>query len=76
MKVRIFSFDETDFEICDFNEYFRIEIDGKEVFNVIEGKPTDNTIARNFSDIKRIPDLIKMAYEAGAKGEPFEIATV
>ena len=37
------------------------------------GEPEDMNLARDLSDALSIPDVIKMAYEAGKNGEEFEI---
>lgn len=34
-----------------------------------EGEPEDNNLSRNFSDIYLISKLIRMAYDAGKRGE-------
>ena len=35
-----------------------------------EGEPEDNSLGRDLNDAYSIPDLVKMAYEAGKSGEP------
>lgn len=49
-----------------------ILIDGKRVFYVHDGEPEDNNLSRNFSACYTIVELLKRAYEAGKRGEPFE----
>lgn len=34
-----------------------------------DGEPEDNTIARNFNDIYGFDEIVKMAHEAGKRGE-------
>lgn len=65
MVVKVFLPDDDDFENCEFNEYMRIEIDGKPVFSIIEGG--------DFNDCKAIPSLLQAAYEAGKKNEVLTI---
>lgn len=38
-----------------------------------DGEPEDNTLGRNFNDVYSIPDLLKIAYEAGKNGEEWEL---
>lgn len=61
MNVKIFLPDDADFENCEFDDYMRIEVDGKPVFSMIEGG--------DMSDCKIIPTLLEKAYEAGRKNE-------
>jgi hypothetical protein len=42
-------------------------------FHVYEGEREDNTLGRNFNDCYGIPDLLKLAHQAGAAEEPFEV---
>ena len=61
MNVTVFLPDDVDFENCEFNDYMRIEVDGKQVFSMIEGG--------DMSDCKIIPTLMLAAHEAGKKNE-------
>jgi len=60
-------------DLCDEYDSYKLEIDGKLQFEVMRGEPEDATFSRDLSDIFKIPDLMKMAYEAGKRGEPFEL---
>lgn len=51
-----------------------VEVDGKPEAEFYDGEPEDNSIGRNFNDIHNIPKLMKMAYEAGVKGEDFSVS--
>ena len=73
MKVKIIMPSDKWLEIRDWRSYLRIEIDGKEVFFAADGEPEDATILRDFNDCVKIPELMKLAFEAGKKGEQFEI---
>lgn len=57
----------------DFQESMTIEVDGQRVFFVTDGEPEDNVLNRNFGDVHNIPRLMKMAYEAGKKGEELNL---
>jgi len=57
----------------DYNSWLNILIDGKEVFSAGDNEPEDNTLGRNFNDCYKIPDLMKLAYEAGKAGASFQI---
>lgn len=42
-------------------------------FSVGAGEPEDMFIFRDLNDVLDVPELMKMAYEAGKAGEKFEI---
>lgn len=42
----------------------------------IDGEPEDATINRDFSHVRQIDILVRMAYEAGKNGEPLETSSV
>lgn len=48
--------------------------EGKRITGVyiIAGEPEDNTFYRDLNDAYVIADLVKAAYEAGKRGEPYE----
>lgn len=73
MIVNTQSRNEEELEKCDWHDKFEIFINGKEVFSVYDGEPENNNIARNFNDVYKIIDIIKMAYEAGKNGEELTI---
>ena len=53
-----------------------IEIDGDSIFCVYDGEPEDATLSRDFNDCWDIPKLMKKAYEAGKRGEEFDLEEV
>ena len=59
-----------------YGDIFQIEVNGDVAFSVADGELEDNTLAQNFNDVYKIPDLIKQAYEAGARGMDIEIETI
>lgn len=73
MKVLVITRSEEEVERCDYRDAYEIKINGKRVFKARDGEPEDNSLGRDFSDIYNIPDLMKIAYEAGKNGEEFEI---
>ena len=73
MEVKIFEQDSTDLDECEFDNYLKIEVNGKVAFSVIEGRPDDNYLHKNFKDCYQIPTLMKMAYEAGFRKEEFKV---
>lgn len=38
-----------------------------------DGEPEDNSIGRNFNDVLSIVPLMRLAHEAGARGESLEV---
>lgn len=75
MKIIMKSLTEQGVEDRDYRDAIEIFIDGKRVFSVGDGEPEDSNLGRDFSDCWQIPDLLKMAYEAGKKGEELIIET-
>ena len=75
MKIIMKSLTEQGVEDRDYREVIEIFIDGKRVFSVGDGEPEDSNLCRDFNDCWKIPDLLKMAYEAGKKGEELIIET-
>ena len=73
MKVTISSLTEDAQERRDYRNAVEIEVDGKKVFSAWDGEPEDATLSRDFSDCWGIPDLMKMAHQAGAEGKEFII---
>ena len=60
----------------DWDDIFRMDIDGEQALLVFAGEPEDNTLFRDLNFVYRIPDLMKHAYEAGKKGEKFEVKQI
>lgn len=60
----------------DYRNILSIEVDGKQVFRVWDGEPEDATLSRDFNDCWKVADLMKLAHEAGQRGEPFEVEKV
>lgn len=50
-----------------------IQVDEKIEFDIHAGEPEDNTLYRNFNDCLFVHKLMKLAYEAGKRGEDFVI---
>ena len=73
MKVIIETYTEEAIDSRDYCDTVVVSIDGKQVFSVGDGEPEDNNLSRNFSDCYNIDNLMKRAYEAGKKGEKFEL---
>lgn len=64
-------------EVVESNDYrnaIAIEIDGERKFEVIDGESEDANLSRDFSDCFNIENLMELAYDAGKKGETFEIS--
>ena len=73
MKIEVISRDEKSVKECDYSDAFQIKINAKIVFSVSDGEPEDSNLNRDFNDVYNIPELLKLAYDAGKAGEPFEI---
>jgi len=56
------------------HEVLEITINDATKFSVHNSEfPEDNTLSENFSDCYDIPEILRMAWEAGKKGESFTI---
>ena len=53
-----------------------IKVNGKSEFCVSSGEPEDANLNRDFNDCYKITNLMKVAWEAGKAGEPFEHSLV
>jgi hypothetical protein len=73
MRVVVGNRSEKNMEEWDYCDRMTITIDGKKVFDVSDGEPEDSNLSRDFNDCRNIPDMLKMAYKAGAKGESLEV---
>ncbi len=73
MEVKVFSIDENDIEEGEYNSYIRIKFNNELVFSISEGRPEENLLHKNFNDCYKIPSLLRLAYEAGLKGEQFTL---
>ena len=73
MKIEILSRSPEDLEEMDYSDGLEIKIDGKKVFSVYDGEPEDSNLMRSFNDCLKIGELLRIAYDAGKKGEKFEI---
>jgi hypothetical protein len=73
MIIKIISRTEEEFERCEYRQAIKIEVDGRGIFEVHDGELEDSNLSRDFADCWKIPELMQMAYDAGKKGETFEI---
>ncbi|MEG0133077.1 MAG: hypothetical protein RR851_10300 [Clostridium sp.] len=73
MEVRVLSLTEESQEERDYRDILVIEVDGKKVFEVMDGESEDSNLSRDFNDCFNVPKLMEMAYEAGKKGEDFKV---
>lgn len=73
MKVEIYTLTEEEIERRDYRNALLIKINGKDEFGVYDGEPEDSNLNRNFSDCFRIEKLMELAYQAGKKGEEFNV---
>lgn len=74
MKVKVLTLTDEVVESNDYRNAIAIEIDGERKFEVIDGESEDANLSRDFSDCFNIENLMELAYDAGKKGETFEIS--
>jgi len=74
MRIRQNNYDTVEeLEDNDYQDVLEIYINGLRVFSVHDGEPEDNTLSRNFSDCFSIVEMMKVAFDAGARGESWEV---
>lgn len=73
MEIKVITEEDT---VCYEWETLEIEVDGQEVFSACTGEHEDNTLTRNFSDCYKVASLMKMAFEAGKRGEELTIIEI
>ena len=54
-----------------YRNSLEIRIDGKKAVRFFDGEPEDATLSRDFKDCYKIPELMRTAHQAGARGESF-----
>lgn len=59
-----------------YREGILIKINDKSAVRFLDGEPEDATLARDYSGVYRITELMEQAYNAGANGESFELEVV
>lgn len=55
----------------DYRDAYAISVNGEMLIEFWDGEPEDANLARDFGDCFSIVDLMRLAYEAGKKGEEF-----
>ncbi len=60
----------------DYRSFYQIEVDGEKEFSVHDGEPEDANLSRDFADAYNVVALMQKAYDAGIKGDVFEIENV
>lgn len=76
MKFTFKSASDEEFERRDYRDFLIIEVDGEQMFKVMDGEPEDSNLARDFNDCCKIPDLLKLAHQAGKAGQPLDIGYI
>lgn len=69
MKIAIKTRTVEELEAFDFRDQLEIIVNDKIEFCFCEGEPEDRTLSRDFNDCYNIPKLMKMAFNAGERGE-------
>ena len=58
-----------------YRNSLEIRIDGKKAVMFLDGEAEDANLRRDFNDCYKIPELIRKAHEAGARGEVLSVTT-
>lgn len=71
MKITVINRQQDDFE---FRQSLEIIVDGEDLaLDFTDGEPEDNNLSRDFNDVFRIIELVKLAYDAGIRDEELQI---
>lgn len=73
MIVKVISRTEDELAEYDYQDKLEIYVDGVGKFSAHDGEPEDANLSRDFSECHNIPELMRLAYEAGKNGEEFII---
>ena len=76
MKIIKRSLSDKAMKANDYRQRFAIVVDGTEKISVGDGgEPEDNALGRDLNFVYDIVPLMKLAFEAGARGENLEIVS-
>lgn len=73
MKVEVLSLPDIELNDYDHRDVVEVRVDGKLVWQVYDDEPEDSNLNRSFKDCRRVDVLMKIAYDAGVRGEKCEI---
>lgn len=73
MKIEFITRTDDRIEDLDGRDSIEIKIDGVRKFIVRDGEPEDATLRRDFKHCYSVVNLMKLAFEAGKRGEDFEV---
>lgn len=73
MRVEVLSLPDHELSDYDYRDVVEIRVDGKLVWQVYDSEPEDNTLNRAFKDCRRVDALMRLAYDAGVRGEKFDV---
>lgn len=74
MKIIERSLNEASLKDNEYQDIYTILVDGDEKISASDyGEPEDNSLGRDLNFVYDIVPLMKQAYEAGKRGEEFEI---
>ena len=59
----------------DYRSWLEIVVDDEQLFSIGSGEPEDMTLGRDLGDAYAVIPMMKLAYEAGQRGEAFEVET-
>ncbi len=76
MKVKQTVFSEEGWKEWNYRSFLKIEINGEKVFRFLDGEPEDANLLRDFNDCNKIVAAMEIAYNAGVRGEKFEVEKV
>ena len=76
MKIVERSLTESAVKENDYKDFYEIVVNGEVKISANDyGEPEDNTLGRDLNFVYNIVDLMKLAYEAGKRGEELEITS-
>ncbi len=73
MKVEISSLPDRELRDYDDKDIVEVRVDGSLIWQVYDDDPKDSNLNRSFKDCRRVGILMKLAFDAGVRGEKFEL---
>lgn len=73
MRVEVLSLPDHELSDYDYRDVVEIRVDGKLVWQVYDSEPEDSSLNRSFKDCRRVDALMRLAYDAGVRGERLDI---
>ena len=70
MKITITELSDKGSKAYDYRNFYQLDIESSTIrLRFLDGEPEDATLGRDYNDVYKIIDALRIAHEAGIKGE-------